>query len=128
MDLLKLFEKSYTVTDEVAVHFMGAEAPPVLSTPGLLAWMELASRECVSSLLGAGQDTVGVSATLKHLAPTPVGAEVRVITRLVGVEGRIYAFEIEAFDETEKIAEAAHQRASILVAKFADRVRAKMKR
>jgi predicted thioesterase len=126
MDLPKVFEKSYTVTDDVAVHFMGAQAPPVLSTPGLLAWMELASRECVSALLGPGQDTVGVSVTLKHLAPTPVGAEVRVVTKLVGVEGRIYTFEIEAFDETEKIAEATHHRASIVVAKFADRVRAKM--
>ena len=127
MDLPKVFEKAYTVTDDVAIHFMGAQVPPVLSTPGLLAWMELASRECVREFLAAGQDTVGVSATLKHLAPTPVGATVRVVTKLVGVEGRIYSFEIEAFDKTEKIAEATHQRASVSVAKFAERLRAKMK-
>ena len=127
MDLPKTCEKTYTVTDDMAVHFMGTQAPPVLSTPGLLAWMEMASRECVAGLLEAGSETVGVSVSLKHLAATPIGAEVRVVTRLIGVEGRIYTFEIQAFDETEKIGEARHERAAIRVAKFAERVRAKMK-
>lgn len=127
MDLPRVCEKTYTVTDDMAIHFMGAEVPPALSTPGLLAWMELASRQAVSGLLEPGQDTVGVSATLKHLAPTPVGAKVRLVTKLVAIEGRLYSFEIEAFDETEKIGEARHERVAIRVAKFADRVRAKMK-
>jgi predicted thioesterase len=125
--LPKVYEKSYTVTDDLAVHFMGSEAPPVLSTPALLLWMEMTSRESVKELLGPGQDTVGVGVTLKHLAATPVGATVRVVTRLVKVEGRLYSLEIEAFDETEKIGEASHQRAAVNVAKFAERVRAKMK-
>jgi predicted thioesterase len=123
----KVCEKSYTVTDDLAVHFMGSDAPPVLSTPALLLWMEMTSRESVKELLAPGQDTVGVSVTLKHLAATPVGAAVRVVTRLIKVEGRIYSLEIEAFDETEKIGEASHQRAAVNVARFAERVRAKMK-
>jgi predicted thioesterase len=106
---------------------MGTAAPPVLSTPALLLWMEMTSRECVNELLQSGQDTVGVSVTLKHLAATPVGQQVRVVSKLVGIEGRIYSFEIEAFDEAEKIGEATHQRASVLVAKFGERVRAKAK-
>ena len=125
--LPKVCEKTYTVTDDLAVHFMGAAAPPVLSTPALLLWMEMTSRECVNELLQSGQDTVGVSVTLKHLAATPVGQQVRVVSKLVGIEGRIYSFEIEAFDEAEKIGEATHQRAAVLVAKFSERVRAKAK-
>ncbi len=125
--LPKLFEKTYTVTDDLAVHFMGAEAPPVLSTPALLLWMEMTSRENIKELLPPGQDTVGVSVTLKHLAATPVGAQVRVVTRIVKIEGRIYTLEIEVFDEIEKIGEATHQRAAVTMAKFAERVRAKMK-
>jgi fluoroacetyl-CoA thioesterase len=125
--LPKVFEKTYTVTNDLAVHFMGTDAPPVLSTPALLLWMEMTSRESIKELLPPGQDTVGVGVTLKHLAATPVGGEVRVVTRLVKVEGRIYTLEIEAFDETEKVGEATHQRAAVTVAKFAERVRAKMK-
>ncbi len=125
--LPKIFEKTYTVTDDLAVHFMGTESPPVLSTPALLMWMEMTSRESIKELLPQGQDTVGVSVTLKHLAATPVGAQVRIVTRLVKIEGRIHSLEIEAFDESEKIGEASHQRAAVTIAKFAERVRAKMK-
>ena len=125
--LPRVFEKTYTVTDELAVHFMGTDAPPVLSTPALLLWMEMTSRESVKELLPLGQDTVGVGVTLKHLAATPVGWQVRVVTNLVKIEGRIYTLEIEAFDETEKVGEATHQRAAVTVAKFAERVRAKQK-
>jgi predicted thioesterase len=126
--LPKTFEKAYTVTDDLAVHFMGGEAPPVLSTPALLLWMEMTSRESIKELLGTGQDTVGIGVTLKHLAATPVGAQVRVVSRLLKIEGRIYSLEIEAFDETEKIGEATHQRAAVTITKFAERVRAKMMR
>lgn len=125
--LPKVLERTYTVTNDLAVHFMGDEAPPVLSTPALLLWMEMTSRENIKELLRPGQDTVGVSVTLKHLAATPVGAQVRIVTRLLKVDGRLYTLEIEAFDETEKVGEASHQRAAITVAKFAERVRAKQK-
>lgn len=125
--LPKVFEKIYTVTDELAVHFMGSEAPPVLSTPALLLWMEMTSREGIKELLLESQDTVGVGVTLKHLAATPVGMKVRVVARLVKIEGRSYALEIEAFDEVEKVGEATHQRAAVTMAKFAERVRAKLK-
>jgi len=125
--LPKTFEKIYTVTDDLAVHFMGAEAPPVLSTPALLLWMEMTSRESIKELLPPGQETVGAGVTLKHLAATPVGAHVRIVTRIVKIEGRVYSLEIEAFDEFEKIGEATHQRAAVTIARFAERVRAKMK-
>jgi predicted thioesterase len=125
--LPKVLEKTYTVTDDLAVHFMGEEAPPVLSTPALLLWMEMTSRESLKELLPPSQDTVGVGVTLKHLAATPVGGQVRIVARLVKIEGRIYSLEIEAFDETEKVGEATHQRAAVTIAKFAERVRAKMK-
>ncbi len=126
-NLPKVCETTYTVTDDLAVHFMGPAVPPVLSTPALLLWMEMTSHECVRDLLEPGQETVGAGVTLKHLAPTPVGAQVRVVTKLVKVDGRIFSFEIEAFDEMEKVGEATHQRAAVTVGKFAERVKAKQK-
>jgi predicted thioesterase len=119
------FERTYLVTDQEAVHFMGPGVLPVLATPALLMWMELTAREQVLPLLSAGEDTVGTAVELKHLAATPVGMKVRIVSRLVGVEGRAYKFELEAFDEFDKIGEATHGRASVLVAKFAAKVQAK---
>jgi fluoroacetyl-CoA thioesterase len=121
----RVLEKQYAVTEQEAIQFMGAEGPHVLSTPSLVNWMELTSRENILPLLGAGEDSVGVSVHVKHLAATPVGMSVRVISRLTRVEGRIFTFEIEAYDEVEKIGEATHQRASVLVSKFAGRVAVK---
>ena len=121
----KLFETAYIVTDAEAIHFLGPEVTPGLSTPSLVCWMELTSRENAAPLLNPGEDTVGVSVEIKHLAPTPVGMKVRVVSKLQSVEGRLYSFEIEAFDEVEKIGEATHVRAPINVAKFAARIAAK---
>ena len=121
----RILEKQFVVTEQEAIHFMGPQGPRVLSTPSLVNWMELTSRENILPMLGPGEDSVGVSVHIKHLAATPTGMSVRVISRLSGVEGRIFTFEIEAHDETEKIGEATHQRASVLVRKFAGRVAAK---
>ena len=124
-DSPKVLEKTYTVTDQEAIHFMGSGAPPVLSTPSLVNWMELTSRDNAASLLSPGDDTVGLSVHMKHLAATPVGMEVKIISRLTEVEGRVYSFEIEAFDSVDKIGEATHKRASVNVAKFGQRVQTK---
>ena len=124
-DQAKVFEKEYTVTDAVAIHFMGPSIEPVLSTPSMINWMEHTCRDHVSSMLAAGEDTVGMQVDVKHLAATPLGMKVRVVSKLVKVEGRIYSFEVEAFDEKDKIGEGLHKRASVNVAKFDTRVKAK---
>ncbi len=127
-DQTKVYESTYTVTDEVAIHFMGPNIAPVLSTPSMINWMEHTCRDNVSSLLSAGDDTVGMEVNVKHLAATPVGMKVRVVSKLVKTEGRIYSFEVEAFDELDKIGEGFHKRASVNVAKFDARVAAKKQR
>ena len=123
--LPRIHEMEYTVTDEVSIHFMGPGVPPVLSTPSLVLWIETTSHENLRPLLGPGEDSVGILAHVRHLAATPVGMKVRVVSKLVRVEGRITTFEIEAFDEVDKIAEGTHERATVSVTKFASRVVAK---
>ncbi len=127
-DQVKVFEKSYTATDEVAIHFMGPEITPVLSTPSMINWMEHTCRDNVSSMLEPGHDTVGMTVDVKHLAATPVGMKVRVVSKLIKTEGRIFTFEVEAFDEVDKIGEGLHKRASVNVAKFESRLAAKKQR
>jgi len=124
-DPIKVFESTYTVTDDVAIHFMGPTIEPVLSTPSMINWMEHTCRDNVASMLAAGEDTVGMQVDVKHLAATPVGMKVRVVSKLMKVEGRVYSFEVEAFDEADKIGEGTHKRASVNVAKFDARVKSK---
>ena len=115
-------EKSYQVKTEHAIHFMGSEVPPALSTPALLMWMELLSREVAAPLLEPGQDTVGISIQLNHFSPTPVGMKVRIQSRLESQEGKILNFQLEAFDEQDKISKASHRRAIVSVPEFGKRL------
>jgi predicted thioesterase len=47
---------------------------------------------------------------MKHLAATPVGMTVRAKATLVESDGKRYLFTVEAWDETDKIAEGRHER------------------
>jgi predicted thioesterase len=124
-EVSKILEKQFVVTEREAIQFMGPDVPHVLATPALVKWMEVTAREHVAPLLNPGEDTVGISMHVEHLAPTPVGMGVRVVSTLASVAGRVFGFEIEAFDEAEKVGKATHQRASVVVAKFTGRVAAK---
>ena len=72
--------------------------------------------------LPPGASTVGTMVEMKHLAATPVGMNVRARATLLETDGRRYLFEVEAWDETEKIAEGRHERFVIPnLAKFLER-------
>lgn len=101
--------------------------PDVLATPILGGLMERVSAELIDEHLEAGQQSVGISMNLKHLAPTPLGMEVRVTTEVTAVDGRKLTFNLEAFDEAEKIAEATHERFIVQAEKFNARVAEKAK-
>ena len=123
-----ILQKDYLVTEEVTIKFMGPEVIPVLSTPALIMWLEMASREAAQPLLDSGEETVGINVQVKHLAPTPLGIKVRVKTKIVTVDGRRFCFTVEAFDEFGKIAEGSHERVWVLVSKFAKSLESKVSR
>jgi predicted thioesterase len=99
--------------------------PDVFATPFLSGLMEQVSAELIDEHLSLGEQSVGISMNLKHLAATPLGMEVRVKTEITAVEGRKLTFRLEAYDEVEKIGEATHERFVIKPEKFNDRVKEK---
>ena len=102
--------------------------PDVFATPILGGLMERVSAELIDKHLEPGQQSVGISMSLKHLAATPLGMEVVVKTEVTAVEGRKLTFQLEAFDEVEKIGEAVHERFIIQADKFNGRVAEKAKK
>jgi fluoroacetyl-CoA thioesterase len=105
-----------------------ANLPDVFATPFLGGLMEQVSAELIDQHLNPGEQSVGVSMNLKHLAATPLGMEVRVKTEVVAVEGRKLTFQLEAYDEVERIGEATHERFIIEAEKFKARVADKAKK
>lgn len=96
------------------------EGENVLSTPSMIAEMEETCRLLLKEqVIPDGQwDSVGTIVDVRHLAATPVGAEVSLKAKVVSFEGRRVMFDVEAFDRLEKIGEGRHERFMINVPRF----------
>jgi predicted thioesterase len=87
--------------------------PEVLATTRMIALMELAAAKAMRGLLGAGQLSVGVGVDVRHLAATPVGVEVKAVATFLGMEGKLYRFQVQALDRGGFVGEGHHTRAII---------------
>ena len=68
---------------------------------------------------------MGVAIQVKHLAPTPLGAQVSIQAQITAIDGHLIQFAAQVSDETELIGEAEHTRAVIDEARFLKRVASK---
>lgn len=119
-------ESERVVTEEWSALSMGSGTVPVLATPALVALMEQAAVRALEGRLPAGQTSVGVRIDVRHLAATPIGIGVRARATLVAAEGRRLTFQIEAWDDVEKVGEAVHERVLVDVGRFLERVQGKL--
>ncbi len=103
----------------------GSGGIEVLATPVVVGLMEGVARDLVQPHLGDGETTVGGLIAIRHLAPTPVDHEVRIMATVVGTEGRRISFRVEAHDEAGLVAEGTHERWVVHAATFAERVAAR---
>jgi predicted thioesterase len=119
MDLQRLkpgqtAETETTVTKPMTVNRMGREGADVLSTPALLMLMEEVSIRASEPFLPEGSTTVGYAVDgMRHVAPTALGATVRVRCELTGVDRNRLTYEVEAFEGETRIGFATHKRAVI---------------
>jgi predicted thioesterase len=112
-------ERTIIVDSKQTTSFLW-EGENVLSTPSMIAEMEETCRLLLKEqfLLDPELDSVGTVVDVKHLAATPVGAEVSLRSEVVEVEGRRVVFEVEARDRLERIGEGKHERFIINVPRF----------
>jgi fluoroacetyl-CoA thioesterase len=112
-------ERTITVNSNQTTSFLW-KGENVLSTPSMIAEMEETCRLFLKEQVipDPEWDSVGTVVNVKHLAATPVGAEVFVKAKVVSVDGRRIMFELEARDKLEKIGEGRHERFIINVPSF----------
>ena len=120
------------VNEEHTAQHLGSGAVQVLATPQMVLLMEQAGVAAVDHLLPEGFRTVGAHLDVHHLAPTPIGFEVKASAELLEVEGRRLTFRVEVHemlpDGLELVGEGSHQRAIISVQRFGDLVASKAAR
>ena len=128
MDELKpglVGEAKEVVTEKLTAAAYASGLVPAFATPAMIALMENASVDAIQKALQAGQTSVGIEISIKHLAATPLGMNVRARSEVTGVEGRRVTFKIEAWDDKEKIGEGTHQRMVVDEARFNERIKQK---
>ena len=118
-------EVHYAVEDEHTAIHVGSGASRVLATPWMIAFMERVSHRLLAQRLPAGYSSVGVVVNIRHLAPTPVGSQVRVRSQVIDISGARVTFQVECWDAQEKVGEGQHERFVIDEARFLRRVSGK---
>ena len=121
-------EFRFVVAQEHVIDFASGGMPAVLSTPKLIGLIEGTARESLYPFLDENERTVGVEIEVRHLAPTPLGMNVTIITRVIYTEAKLVDFQFEVRDAHEAIARGLHKRAVITVGSFARRVAKKAAR
>ncbi len=99
--------------------------PQVLATPVMIAEMERACAALLRPLLQSGDLSVGAKLEVSHIAPTPVGCQVRTSARFTGREGALYWFDVWSEDAGGKIGQGRHARAILPQSAIQSRVAAR---
>jgi predicted thioesterase len=115
-------EMEVQTTEEMSAQKVYAHVPDVYATSAMVGHFEAVCADMVFSHLGQGEQTVGIAMKFTHTAATPLGMKVRFKAKLIEVEGRKLTFEVEGFDEVDKIGKATHERFIINAEKFNSKV------
>lgn len=118
-------EATQKITPEMTASHLGSGSLRVYATPAMCALVERTCATMVASRLTETQTTVGVKLHIHHLAPTPVGSEVRIRAEVTRFEEKSIVFKAQIWDEIELVGEAEHHRFVIEEERFLRRVRAK---
>lgn len=122
-------ERRIKVSSSQTTSFLW-EGENVMSTPSMISEMEETCRLLVKEdcIVDSNWDSVGTLVNIKHLAATPVGAEIIVRAKILSFEERRVSFAVEASDNLERIGEGIHERALIEVPRFRQKFIEKQKK
>ncbi len=115
------------VDDKRTISFMG-EAARTYATPSMISDIEYTCRNLILDHADAGEDSVGMEVTVRHLAPTLKGMTAEVTVRISAIEGRKVSFEVSVRDELDQVGVGSHTRFIVEKAKTLERLKAKAER
>lgn len=103
-------ERVLTIEEKHTVSHTGNA---ILSTPMMIAFMESISAQMVQGLLPEKFTTVGYEVHVKHKAPARLGSEIKVWSKLQGIDDRKLLFEVKVTQGDKLIGEGLHRRTII---------------
>ena len=105
------------------------EGENVLSTPSMISEIEETCRLLLKNLLNDEKlDSVGTLVDIRHLAATPVGFQITIKAKIIQVNARRILFQIDAYDDLDRIGDGKHERFIINVSNFRSKFEDKKKK
>ena len=103
----------------------------VFSTPSMISEMEETCRLLLKEQFLNNSDefdSVGTLVDIKHLAATPVGAEITLYAEIISVGDNRILFKVSAKDKVELIGEGNHERFIINIPRFKEKFSKKVEK
>lgn len=116
--------RSIIVDRDRTIGFMGEQAR-VYATPSLVGDIEHICRDMILDNTPDGEDSVGFSVSITHMAPTLMDMEVTILVTIIEIDGRKIVFEVVARDTVDTICKGRHERFVVNVEKTKQRLEAK---
>jgi fluoroacetyl-CoA thioesterase len=123
------FEWHYTVPERATVPRLYHDTPfcrdmpDVLATGFLVGMMELACLHGMMTYVDwPREQSLGTMVSFRHLAPTLPGMTLAIRGEVLEVDGRRVRFQLEAWDNVEKVAEGIHERHLIDSSRFSEKL------
>jgi fluoroacetyl-CoA thioesterase len=123
-------ERKTTVNQSQTTSFLW-EGENVFSTPSMISEMEETCRLLLKEQFLNNNDefdSVGTLVDIKHLAATPVGAEITLNAEIIDIGGNRILFKVSAKDKVELIGEGKHERYIINIPRFKERFNKKVEK
>jgi len=111
-----------TVNEENSAERFAKPMPPAFATPMLVSLMDLAAINAVKKNLPEGYISVATKISITHLAATPLGMTVTADAALIDIFQNRLTFQVNAFDEVEKVGVGTVERYIIDVDKFSKKM------
>ena len=116
--------RTISVDRDRTIGFMGEDCR-VYSTPSLIQDIEHTCRDLIFDRTPEGDDSVGFTVSITHMAPTLMGMDVEITASVAEFDGRKVVFEVVATDPLDTICKGRHERFIVNVEKTKQRLLAK---
>jgi len=116
--------RTISVDKDRTIGFMGEDCR-VYATPSLVRDIEQTCRDLIFENTPDGEDSVGFTVSVTHMAPTLLGMDVSITATVAESDGRKVVFDIVASDPLDTICTGRHERFIVNVDKTKERLLAK---
>ena len=88
MQIGDTYEYKNVVTKEITAGALGSGGLDIFATPFLICWMEAAAYYYMKEQLPEGKSSVGTMVNVRHVSPSPIGAEITAKAELIAMAAK----------------------------------------